>query len=152
MAIVGDGTQSVAGHFAPIGTIALEGDAILRWSDGRVAATEQPLAAGCLRTVAIDVPETGDEVLRPGFARLVRTLAMPCGGGSAATLPDSVVARWASGQQRSGNARRSEYRDGSDVRSVIGWCRGARLARADSRAPPGRGAPAPARVVDAPHA
>lgn len=105
--ILGDGTQSVAGHFAPVEGIALAGAAILRWSDGSVAATEQALGAGCVRTIAIEVPSSGDEVLRPGFARLVRSLATPCGGGSHMAIADSVLSRWLAAGASTGTGRDS---------------------------------------------
>jgi hypothetical protein len=97
IAIVGDDVHSVAGHFARIDSVPLPGQAILRWSTGAVAAAEIPLSAGCLRTVAIDVPASGDETLRPGFRHLVRALLAPCGGGSSAVVDDVTLARWAAG-------------------------------------------------------
>lgn len=97
VAILASAWGSVAGHFAPLDRATPAGEAILRWSDGAVAASEHPLANGCMRTVAVSVPESGDEVLRPGFVRLVRSLAEPCGGGGAFAVPDSVLADWAAG-------------------------------------------------------
>ena len=97
IAILGDGVRSVAGHFRPIAGIPLAGQALLRWSDGGVAATERPLSAGCIRTVAVDLPASGDETLRPGFARLVRALMTPCGGGNRAVVDEATLARWAAG-------------------------------------------------------
>lgn len=107
VAILGDGTQSVAGHLGPLDGIPLPGPAILRWSDGTVAATEQPLGAGCLRTIAVDLPSSGDEVLRPGFTRLVRSLATPCGGGVQMAIADSVISRWVEGSVSAGTRRDS---------------------------------------------
>lgn len=107
VAILGDGTQSVAGHFAAVDGVRLAGEAILRWSDGTVSATEQPLGDGCLRTVAVEVPASGDEVLRPGFVRLVRSLAMPCGGGRNNAIADSVLARWSAVGESTGARRDS---------------------------------------------
>jgi hypothetical protein len=51
-----------------------------RWIDGSPAALELPLGAGCLRSVAIEVPETGDLPLDPRFARLLDAMLAPCGG------------------------------------------------------------------------
>lgn len=53
---------------------------VARWVDGEPAAVEFPLGQGCVRAVAIPVPEAGDLVLDPRFARLVRSLLQPCGG------------------------------------------------------------------------
>src|SRR5690606_10199967 len=49
-----------------------------RWVDGEPAAIERQVGAGCIRDVAIPVPDRGDLVFRPAFAQLVRTLAQPC--------------------------------------------------------------------------
>ena len=54
--------------------------AVAWWVDGEPAALEQPLGAGCLRTVAIGVPRVGDVALRPALRELVAALAVPCGG------------------------------------------------------------------------
>ena len=52
---------------------------VARWVDGSPAAIERVFGAGCIRTVALDVPTTGDLVLQPRFARLVAALTGPCG-------------------------------------------------------------------------
>ena len=52
------------------------------WADGALAATEARADAGCIRNVAIQVPEVGDLVLRENFLRLTRTLLLPCSGWS----------------------------------------------------------------------
>ncbi|HEX7120602.1 MAG TPA: BatA domain-containing protein [Longimicrobiales bacterium] len=49
-----------------------------RWVDGAPAAVERAVGAGCIRDVAIPVPERGDVVLRPAFGQLLRALAAPC--------------------------------------------------------------------------
>ena len=49
-----------------------------RWVDGEPAAIERQVGAGCIRDVAIPVPDRGDLAFRPAFAQLVRTLALPC--------------------------------------------------------------------------
>jgi hypothetical protein len=56
------------------------GTIVATWADGKPAATEAPLGAGCIRHVAIAVPETGDIVLRRSFLGLTRALLAPCGG------------------------------------------------------------------------
>lgn len=56
------------------------GRAVAHWVDGEVAATEQPLGRGCIRSVAIAIPAAGDLALRPDFARLVGALTARCGG------------------------------------------------------------------------
>jgi hypothetical protein len=94
LAVLTDGDRSVSGHFTALPLPDGAVPAILRWGDGATAATEQPHGSGCLRAVGINVPERGDEVLRPGFVRLVRALAAPCGGASAAVVDDVVLARW----------------------------------------------------------
>ncbi|MCC6773054.1 MAG: BatA domain-containing protein [Gemmatimonadaceae bacterium] len=95
LAMLGDGARSAVGHFAALPGVALSGRAILRWGDGAIAAAEESLGGGCLRVVAVGVPDAGDEVLRPGFVRLARGLAMPCGGGSAELVDDETLASWA---------------------------------------------------------
>jgi hypothetical protein len=54
-----------------------------RWVDGEPAAIEERLGAGCVRTVAVEVPSRGDLVLQPRFALFVATLTEPCGGKAA---------------------------------------------------------------------
>jgi hypothetical protein len=51
---------------------------VARWVDGEPAAIERTVGAGCIRDVAIPVPERGDLVLRPAFARFLRALTAPC--------------------------------------------------------------------------
>src|SRR5206468_5534426 len=65
---------------------------VARWVDGEAAAVEQRSGSGCIRTVAVDVPERGDLVLEPSLARFVAVLAEPCGGG-AASAPLSAARR-----------------------------------------------------------
>jgi len=95
LVMLGDGIRSAAGHFVSLPGVALPGRAILRWGDGTIAAAEESLGSGCVRRVAVGVPEAGDEVLRPGFVRLVRGLAAPCGGGGPALVDDETIASWA---------------------------------------------------------
>lgn len=58
---------------------AASGRVAARWVDGEPAAVERAVGAGCIRDVAVPVPEHGDVVLRPSFGRLVRALVAPCG-------------------------------------------------------------------------
>ena len=60
------------------------------WADGALAATETAAAAGCIRSVAIQVPEVGDLVLRDSFLRLTSSLLIPCSGPSEAALAPSA--------------------------------------------------------------
>lgn len=60
------------------------GRVVARWVDGEVAAVEREVGAGCIRDVAIPVPERGDVAFRPSFGHLVRVLAAPCGAGRGA--------------------------------------------------------------------
>jgi len=53
--------------------------AVAHWVDGEPAATEHAAGAGCIRDIAIAVPQRGDLVLRPAFARLLGALTAPCG-------------------------------------------------------------------------
>lgn len=55
------------------------------WSDGAAAATVLPLGKGCIRNVAIPLPDAGDLVLRQSFLRLSQSLLAPCSGSSDAT-------------------------------------------------------------------
>lgn len=51
---------------------------VARWADGEPVVVERAVGAGCIRDVAIPVPVSGDLVLRPDFARLLRALVEPC--------------------------------------------------------------------------
>jgi hypothetical protein len=53
---------------------------IARWADGRPAADERDEGAGCVRRVAVAVPQAGDAALRAGFRALLGALLGPCGG------------------------------------------------------------------------
>jgi hypothetical protein len=55
-------------------------EAVARWSDGGVAASETRAGTGCIRSVSIPVPSAGDLVLRESFRRLFAGLTGPCGG------------------------------------------------------------------------
>jgi hypothetical protein len=68
------------------------GRVIARWDDGEPAASEIPLGAGCMRSVAIVVPSAGDLALSAAFRRFAAQLAGPCIGSHArVAAPDSVV-------------------------------------------------------------
>jgi len=64
---------------------------VARWVDGAPAAVERDAGDGCVRDVAIMVPEHGDLVLRPAFARLVRALAAPCARAAGGAALDSTL-------------------------------------------------------------
>lgn len=86
-----------AAMVAPLARLELSGDAtaqrvIARWRDGTPAATERISGAGCVREVAIGVPERGDVTLRAPFAALLDVLFQPCGGRRGAATPDSLRA------------------------------------------------------------
>jgi len=49
-----------------------------RWIDGEPAALERTVGSGCIREVAVSVPDRGDVVLRPSFARFAQALTAPC--------------------------------------------------------------------------
>jgi hypothetical protein len=72
----------VVAPFARYGALRDSGARVLaRWADGAAAATERAVgAAGCVREVAIPVPESGDLVLRESFRRVAAGLLAPCGG------------------------------------------------------------------------
>ena len=62
------------------------------WADGEVAATERATGGGCIRDIAIEVPQVGDLVLRAPFRDLLRALAAPCGGlVHRGALPDDAL-------------------------------------------------------------
>lgn len=54
------------------------GRVVARWSDGGPAATEVALGSGCVRSVAIVVPPSGDLPITPAFRRLAEQLVRPC--------------------------------------------------------------------------
>jgi hypothetical protein len=70
-----------------------DGRVVARWADGKPAATEASLGAGCVRTVAIDVPAAGDLAVTPSFRRFARRMTEPCGSGVSGALSDSVLDR-----------------------------------------------------------
>jgi hypothetical protein len=74
-----------------------EGVPVARWVDGAPAATEAPLGAGCVRSVAVPVTPVGDLALRASLRNAALAIAAPCGGAPApvAPLADSLVRRLA---------------------------------------------------------
>ena len=81
---------------APLERIALATTAgsrvVARWADGSPAAIEQPLGLGCVRTVGVGVPATGDITLQPSFMAVARALFAPCAAARVfASAPDSTV-------------------------------------------------------------
>lgn len=56
------------------------GRVVARWIDGSPAAVERRLGQGCIREIAIPVPDIGDLNISPGFRRVVTALTGPCGG------------------------------------------------------------------------
>lgn len=52
---------------------------IAHWVDGAPAAFETTEGSGCIRDIAITVPETGDLVLRSSMRELLDELTRPCG-------------------------------------------------------------------------
>lgn len=83
------------------------GTPIAWWVDGRTAATERPLGAGCVRTVAIPVSPIGDFVLEPRFRDLVRDLLAPCRGHRDHRPVDSATRTALLGSTPSGVATRT---------------------------------------------
>lgn len=88
---------ATAALVAPLARGSLDADSttarvIARWRDGVPAATERARGSGCLRDVAIGVPERGDVTLRAPFAALLDVLVEPCGGRRAAAASDSLRA------------------------------------------------------------
>lgn len=92
-AVVTDAGSVVSAYARPWRAPA--GRAIAWWADGEPAATEGSLGAGCLRRVAVAVPETGDAALAPSFRRLLGAVTARCGG--ARDLGPVVDASWLAG-------------------------------------------------------
>jgi hypothetical protein len=84
----------LARAFAPRGETLRAARVAARWPDGEPAATERAEGAGCVRAVAVPVPQTGDVALSASFSRLVAALTRPCGAseGLHDTRPDSALA------------------------------------------------------------
>jgi hypothetical protein len=82
------------------------GRVVARWVDGEQAATELSLGRGCVRVVAVSVPEAGDLPLTVAFRRFAARMAEPCAAARpwhpvsdsvlaavlpATTAPDSLI-------------------------------------------------------------
>jgi hypothetical protein len=70
---------------------------IARWRDGSPAATERAMGPGCVRHVAVGLPERGDLTLREPFLRWLSVMLEPCGGQRTPSPTDSAMARFAGG-------------------------------------------------------
>jgi hypothetical protein len=69
-----------------------EGQRFAVWADGSPAASTIRWGRGCIRNVAVSVPENGDLVLRPGFLALTRVLLAGCDGpGRSVRASDSLL-------------------------------------------------------------
>jgi hypothetical protein len=66
---------------------------VARWADGAPAAVERPLGAGCVRAVAVPVPQVGDAALRAPFRALLAELTAPCAHRAAGAPLDAPAAR-----------------------------------------------------------
>lgn len=76
-----DGYTLVARFTRDAGLAADDGARVAaRWIDGSPAAVERRLGEGCIREIAIRVPDIGDLSISPGFRRIVTALTGPCGG------------------------------------------------------------------------
>jgi hypothetical protein len=108
------------------------GRVVARWNDGEPAATEIPLGAGCMRSVAVIVPSTGDLALTPAFRRFAEQLAGPCmGSHDWAAAPDSVVSMVlpAAGVRDAARAISAADTTRSDS-TIAAWLLGAAMAAA----------------------
>ncbi|HUF65386.1 MAG TPA: BatA domain-containing protein [Gemmatimonadaceae bacterium] len=65
---------------------------VARWVDGLPAAVERENGDGCVRRVAIVVPDIGDLSISPGFQRVAESLTGPCGEGRT-SLPLAAAER-----------------------------------------------------------
>jgi Aerotolerance regulator N-terminal len=73
------GNDAVVAPF-PRPALPGEGRILAVWADGLPAATTRPWGQGCISLVAIELPASGDIVLRPAMVGLVRELLAPCTG------------------------------------------------------------------------
>jgi hypothetical protein len=108
------------------------GRVVARWDDGEPAATEITLGAGCVRSVAVTVPSTGDLALTPAFRRFAEQLARPCASGGAwMPVPDSLLSTVlpAPGVRDSAVRRFGTDAPRSDSR-IAAWILGAAMAAA----------------------
>jgi aerotolerance regulator-like protein len=95
---IGSGSSGSPAHSATVvapfvrRVEAPPGRVVARWDDGEPAATEIPLGAGCVRSVVVRVPSTGDLALTPAFRRFAAQIAGSCMGSHGwIAASDSVV-------------------------------------------------------------
>ena len=103
------------------------GRTIARWSDGATAVVEEPIGAGCIRTVAVSFTPAGDLPLRPAFQRIVRGVMSPCDAATVFAPADEA----ALGRLRGTGALASAaVMAGDDRRSspIVPWLLGLSLA------------------------
>ena len=102
------------------------------YTDGDPAATEVSLGAGCVRSVAIDVPATGDLALTPAFRRFAEQLAGPCVPGRAwMPVSDSVLSAVLPASIQPDSIVRPPARDESrSDSSIAAWMLAAAMAAA----------------------
>ena len=67
------------------------GHTLARWRDGAAAVTEIRIGGGCIRSVGVLIPSSGDLTLRPPFARFLGAMLSPCGGEAGTPVADSVL-------------------------------------------------------------
>jgi hypothetical protein len=95
--------------------------AVAWWSDGTPAATEQPLGLGCLRTVGVVVPTTGDVVISPRFRESAVALSAPCGlPAEFRSAADAVAQRFAQGPRAARTMQRADVVDHYLIRAALG--------------------------------
>ncbi|MBV9878849.1 MAG: BatA domain-containing protein [Gemmatirosa sp.] len=97
----------VAGDAAFVATMARraawpagESIVVARWADGEPAATEHPSGTGCVRAVAVPVPQVGDAALRAPFLAFLAALAAPCAQRAGGAPLDSATVRALAGDGR----------------------------------------------------
>lgn len=96
------------------------GRVIARWRDGSIAATEQPLGQGCVKSIGIAVPTQGDVTLRAPFAAFVDALFEPCGGELGAAMPESTLT-WLRGPEGLAAARPFQLGAGAEDSPLAPW-------------------------------
>ncbi len=104
--------------------VGTESHVIARWLDGSPAASEEPMADGCVRRVAVPFPERGDLALRESARRFVYALSVPCGGARDLAPPGEAELAALRGGGTGGNARLLARGD-ADASRVTPWLLGA---------------------------
>jgi hypothetical protein len=82
----------------PAGSIAAA------WADGKPAATTVSFGSGCIRHVAVPVPESGDLVIRSSFVRFTRAMLAPCDGWGEAARVEAPLLDSLRGSTRPGSS------------------------------------------------